>query len=577
MLFRSYLPVPANVKLQAKSIIDTVIWRMGDGLAGVTVLLFATYLHWSARQMSWVVLVLLAGWLIAAFVAPRQYVGTLRECIQQHRLDAERASAPVLDRSTTDILAANLAATDPKEILYALSLFELERHQAVHPAVRDLLQHPAPEVKQKAIGMLAAAGDKSVQPQIEQLLHDPHLGVRTEALLYLAHHAHIDPLARLRELGNLPDFSIRSGMVAFLARPGPTQSLATAELILDDMAKQSGPEGERARLEAARLIGELPDQFDEQLRLLLADRDPEVAQCAIRAVGTLRARRFIPRILERLAELELAPAVVEALAQFGDRIVGTLRDHLSDPAVAIGVRRELPNVLARVGTQAAEDALVENLLQPDTMLRFRIISALNKLHERHLELKLDTQMIETILAAEIMGLYRSYQILGTLGGKLDGEDPVVRALRESMEQELERIFRLLALLFPQYDFHSAYFGLQSSSRVVHDNALEFLDNVLKPQLRNMLVPLLDSEFSVADRVRLANRVVGAKVETQEEAVAALVGSEDPWLKSCGAYAIGTLGLKSLERELDNCLNHPDPLLRETARQAKLRLASPPSA
>ncbi len=50
-------------------------------------------------------------------------------------------------------------------------------------------------------------------------------------------------------------------------------------------------------------------------------------------------------------------------------------------------------------------------------------------------------------------------------------------------------------------------------------------------------------------------------------------SEDLWLKSCGAYAIGKLGLSSLEKELDSFLSHPDPLLSETARQAKLRLAS----
>jgi hypothetical protein len=109
--------------------------------------------------------------------------------------------------------------------------------------------------------------------------------------------------------------------------------------------------------------------------------------------------------------------------------------------------------------------------------------------------------------------------------------------------------------------------------MVHSNALEFLDNVLKPQLRSVLVPLLDGDISVEERVRLANRLVGAKVESQEEAVAALVGSDDPWLKSCGAYAIGTLGLKSLEKYLDECLAHSDPLLRETARWAKLRLAS----
>jgi len=87
----------------------------------------------------------------------------------------------------------------------------------------------------------------------------------------------------------------------------------------------------------------------------------------------------------------------------------------------------------------------------------------------------------------------------------------------------------------------------------------------------MLVPLLDVRVNVEERARLGNRLIRTKIETPEQAVAALVSSDDPWLKSCGAYAIGTLAITGLEGELDRCLNDPDPLLRETARTAKERL------
>jgi hypothetical protein len=106
---------------------------------------------------------------------------------------------------------------------------------------------------------------------------------------------------------------------------------------------------------------------------------------------------------------------------------------------------------------------------------------------------------------------------------------------------------------------------------VYDNALEFLDNVLKSEMRAMLVPLLDGRVSVQQRAAIADRFVHLKVESQEQAVEALIGSDDPWLRSCGAHAIGTLGLKSLAGHLNRCLNDPDPLLRETARAAKHRL------
>jgi hypothetical protein len=247
-----------------------------------------------------------------------------------------------------------------------------------------------------------------------------------------------------------------------------------------------------------------------------------------------------------------------------------LRDHLADPSVAIEVRREIPGIMVRIGTTATAQMLMENLLESDTNLRFRIISSLNKLQRLHPGIETDTQMLETVLAAEILGHYRSCQILDQLG-TIENDDPVARALTESMQQELERVFRLLGLLYPHLDVHSAHLGLQSGSVAVHDNALEFLDSVLKPRLREMLVPLLDNKVTVHERAHLAQRLVRSRIENQEQAVAALVASDDPWLKSCGAYAVGALGLRSLEDHLNRCLNDSDPLLRETARAAKLRL------
>ena len=64
----------------------------------------------------------------------------------------------------------------------------------------------------------------------------------------------------------------------------------------------------------------------------------------------------------------------------------------------------------------------------------------------------------------------------------DPANPIEHGLRESMEKETERIFRLLKILYPQYDMHSAYVGLQSTDPVVHDNAVEFMDSVLPPEV-----------------------------------------------------------------------------------------------
>jgi len=568
-----YLPVTPKIKFQVKPFIDTVIWRSGDGLSGVLVLFFASYLHLKAPQLSWVTLALLGAWLWAALVARREYIATLRESVYQHRLDTERASAPVLDRSTAEIFASGLKATDPKDVLYALSLFDAEQRKESHPVIRDLLNHPAPEVKQKAIEMLAEVGDKVVVPRIQELLQDPHLGVRTEALLYLAHFSHVDPLDHIQELGDFTDFSMRSAVAAFLSRPGPNQSLEAAHEILNAMLADTGPDGKKNREEAARLLVIFPDCFEAQLEKLLADTEPEVVLHAIRAVGEHRKLCFVSEVLLRLPDAQLRKPAIEALAEFGDAIVGTLGDRLCDPATAMEVRREIPAVLQRIATANSQRVLMDNLLEPDNTFRFRIISALNKLQQTPSAMSLDRELLDTALQAEIMGHYRSYQILGMLQETPDQDDLITRGLRESMRQEVERIFRLMSLMHPHLDLHSAYVALQSKERTVHDNALEFLDNILRQQIRNLLVPLIDGEVTLAERIRVANNVLHTDVVSKEKAVEALVKSDDPWLRACGAFAIGSLGLQNLRQELQKCLEHPDPLLRETARQAQLRLAA----
>jgi HEAT repeat protein len=454
-------------------------------------------------------------------------------------------------------------------------MFESGQKQASHPAIRDLLNHPAPEVRKKAISILAAARDKAVLPQIEALLEDASLDVRTEALLYLAHYAHIDPLDRIQELGDFADFSIRSAMAAFLARPGETQNLEAARHLLVSMVAEAGPGGVQTRMEAARLLGILPDDFGPLLSQLLADVDVEVVREAIRSVGQLRKRRLVPELLDHLADPRFVPDATDALARFGDSIVGNLRDQMTDPTTSWAVRGEIPALLGNMATQSASQALMEHLLNSDASFRLRILLASNTLHRRHPEIKCDTQMVETALAAEILGHYRSYQILVKLDKLPENDQAVGQALSESMKLEIERIFRLLELLYPYRDFSTAYIGLQSKSINVHDNALEFLDTVLKGELRATLIPLLDGKVTATEKASIADRLIPVRIENSEQAAAVLVASDDPWLRSCGAYAIGTLGLNSLFDDLTRCLADPDPLVRETARRAKASMEAAP--
>jgi hypothetical protein len=217
-----------------------------------------------------------------------------------------------------------------------------------------------------------------------------------------------------------------------------------------------------------------------------------------------------------------------------DDVLPHLRSALQDHRLSIEARRALPGILARLATPAAEALLVEALLQADAGLRHRIIASLNKVHRSLPHLFADSEAIELVLAAEIMGHYRSYQVLGALSHGLQREE-VSTGMRQAMDQELERIFRLIGLAMPGLDLHSAYVALNAADRAVRGNALEFLETSLKPDLAKLLLPLIDPQVTVAERVEIANRLVGASIDSVDGAIETLLASEDSWLRQT-AYA-----------------------------------------
>lgn len=115
-------------------------------------------------------------------------------------------------------------------------------------------------------------------------------------------------------------------------------------------------------------------------------------------------------------------------------------------------------------------------------------------------------------------------------------------------------------------------GLQSLDPVVHDNAVEFMDSVLPPEVRTLIIPLFDRNVEVRERILNANRLLGSTVGDREEAIEVMALSEDPWLRACAAYAIGEMRLTRFAEKLDAWSeDEADPLLRATAVDAREKL------
>jgi AAA family ATP:ADP antiporter len=576
-----YLPVaPPKIKGQIKSFIDGFVWRMADGLAGVALFLFGNRMKLGPGRISLVNFVFLFGWIAIAYGVRREYLRVLRWAIERRTLDPERTTAGVLDSTTTEVLAQALERGGEQQVLYGLSLFEVGREPAWHPALRGLLEHPSPAVRQRALHLLADGGQRGVLPQVEKMLGDDSVEVRAEALQYVVVHTGRDPLELLKTATDVPAHCLQSAVVTYLARYGDPDYSAAAPFILQTMLSAAGPEGVPSRREAARALGTIPapSELHPELFKVLRDENAEVVEQALLSAGRIRAGEFLPLMVEKLAQPRLLGAARAALAQYGEQAVGTLQDRLNDPSVPLAARKQIPSVLARIATRSSVAVLANSVVQSNPELRYEVIKALNKVRTRDPALLQSGPNIRDLLDSELIGYYRSFQILAVLDRQEDrlpseSETLLASALRERMTQEFERLFRLLGLLYPARDIHNACVGLMSDRPQLRANSLEVLEHLLAPDLYRRLAAGVDPDSTPAERLDFARRLCRTGVNSRIEALRILLHFEDDWLRTCAVHAIGQGRLGELSDDLQRVPHLSNPVLSETWEWATARLAA----
>ena len=576
-----YLPVtPAALKGQIKSFIDGFVWRMADGIGGIALLLLANPLNFGPGRMSLLNFGFLVAWIGVAYGVRREYLTVLRSAIEHRTLDPEKTAADVLDATTAEVLAHSFEHGGEQQALYGLSLFELGREPLWHPILRKLLEHPSAAVRQKALHLLSESKHHGVEPQVERMLGDESLEVRAEALQYLVTHEHKDPLLLLQTASDVPAHCLQSVAIIHLTRIGDEDCLAAARHILQEMLNATGPDAVASRREAARALGRIsgPREFHMELSKLLDDASPEVTERALLSAGRVQMNELLPKVMEKLGEPRLLGAARAALVQYGDAAVPALHERLNDAAVPGRVRRQIPRVLARIGTAAAAGALSSSLIQSDPEVRYEVIKALNQLRVRQPDLVKATD-IPHMLDYELLAYYRSFQILAALempNGKASGPAStnralVIQAVRERMEQEFERVFRLLGLVYPPGDVYNAYRSLISQRPQLQANALEVLEHLLAPDLYRRLIAVADPESTSERRLAQARRLCQTSVESGAEALRILLHSGDGWLCACALHAIGQAQMVELASEV-RALSHDESLLDGTWKWTSARLA-----
>lgn len=130
-----YMPIAPEIKIQAKSFIDTVVWRVGDALAAVVLMFFAGLLPTlNQTGVTLLNLLMVLPWLVIAYLTGREYVNSLRASLQRQKLPQDKFAHLTLSYPVVNRQAARVYQTTPVN-----ELLEMLDNEEMRPeAVREL-------------------------------------------------------------------------------------------------------------------------------------------------------------------------------------------------------------------------------------------------------------------------------------------------------------------------------------------------------------------------------------------------------------------------------------------------------
>ena len=559
-----FLPLPEDVKLKAKSFVDVTVDRMAKaaGALALLVLVQPWGLNLDWQRISYASLTVMALWIVMSFTAKRGYLTAFRQSIERHDVQPEELRLTGADLSTIETLVQELSHPQPARVVYAIDMLEsLGKGNLVTPL---LLHHDAPDVRERALNAIARTrNDIAAQwtPQVRRALADSNAGVRAAALRALGAIAKEDAATLARPMLLDPDPRIRATAAVALAASTDPGDLAAAEATLAEIVTSTSEGTRRARHDVAAALAQTPDpRFQRLLIPLLYDTHADIADEALESVR--KAQRadfiFVPTLVSLLRNRHLKGRAREVLVSYGEPVIDALAYFMADSHEDEWIRRHIPSTLAMITSQKSVDALVARLEDPDGFLRYKVISALSRLRREDDRLTFPADAIEAAVTRDARQYFRYLSLHHNLVSRSAVDDTALlsRALVEKMRRGRNRIFQLLALIYPYGDISAAEWTLTHGEARTRASASEYLDNILTGTIRKLVMPIVD-DLPLEERVRRANVLIRSRPRDVEETLLQLINDDDQVISACAIDEVRHHQLWALAPDIEHVLAHRD--------------------
>jgi hypothetical protein len=178
-----------------------------------------------------------------------------------------------------------------------------------------------------------------------------------------------------------------------------------------------------------------------------------------------------------------------------------------------------------------------------------VIKALNRLRESAPQLQFPAQAISQQIhkeAHECAVLHAQVAPLRAAARPRGAAALLARTLDTRLRQSMERLFRLLGLVYLPNEIYNTWLAIQSGKTDRVTAAHDYLDSVLERETKRVVMALLDSSGSLSSHARDLFHIAP---KSQETAIGELLRSGDYWIATCAIAAAAELQLKGLAAEI----------------------------
>jgi ATP:ADP antiporter, AAA family len=237
--------------------------------------------------------------------------------------------------------------------------------------------------------------------------------------------------------------------------------------------------------------------LDPLLQDIIALRDgDDPAALAVLSRPDGLAPPLVSHVIPLLASETLGDYAVFALRKVAEEHVGELTDALLDPNQSLDVRRRIARVFSVCVSQRAADGLLQALDDANFEVRFQAVRSLTAMVEKNPRIVFNREQIERVVLKEVEAGRPYWEGQGVLED-YPSQAPLDLFMRERAARSLAHVFGLLSLVIPREPLQIAFRSLHVDDHHLRGTALEYLEGVLPPAIRQPLWP-----FLVRRRVRV---------------------------------------------------------------------------